>query len=140
MHPLSQRDKVNEVVVQSLFSGVGREYFIISPSLRNHSAESLFSSLITDVLPKMPQLQHQIPIKSRDVLPLHRVTRWWDILGHHALNRESRKIIVALAGPVRKEEGGLSILPALCEQYLVEAQAASKSAGFTVRKQLVPEE
>lgn len=135
-----QNDGKNIVTVQTLFSGLGLKYFIVSPHLRYHSQESPFSALISKVLPKMPQLQLQVPVKSRDILPLHRVTRWWDILGPHALNKQSRKTIISLVGPVHKEEVALSTLPALCEEYLVEAQMASKTAGYTIRKQLVPEE
>ena len=133
-------DKVKEVRVQTLFTGVGRKYFIVSPSLKNHSLGSPFSTLISDVLPKMPQLQHQVPVQSRDILPLHRVTRWWDILGPHVGDREKKKSVISLVSPVGKEERPLSKLSGLCEQYLIEAQNSSKTAGFTVRKQLVPEE
>jgi hypothetical protein len=139
-HPLEPRNTLIPVSVQHLFLSIGRGYFIVSPSLRKSSPGSLFTRLISDVLPKMAQLQYNIPAKSRDVLPLHRVTSWWEILGPHALNRSARKAIISLAGPIQKEELGLSTLPGLCQQYLVEAQTASKSAGFTVRKQLVPEE
>jgi hypothetical protein len=139
-HPLSQGNEIIPVSVQFLFPSWGKEYFIVSPSLRNHSTESLYSHLLTEVLPKMPQLLPPIPVKSRDVLPLHHITRWWEILGPQALSQQARKATISLAGSVRKDEQDISTLPDLCELYLVEAQAASKSAGFTVRKQLVPEE
>lgn len=137
-HPLAQGEMIQQVSVQHLFTSVGKVYFIVSPSLKNDSPESLFSHLITDVLPKMPQLPAQIPATSRDVLPLHRVTKWWEILGLHALSKKAQKSVISLAGPAREQ--GLSALPGLCQQYLVQAQTASKSAGYTVRKQLVPEE
>jgi len=140
-HIHEQKDKpIKQVAVQSLFSGLGLKYFIVSPTLREQSPNSAFSTLISKVLPQMPELHHPTPARSRDILPLHRVTRWWDILGPHALNKNSRKSIITLVGPVGKEEEGLSALPHLCEEYLLEAQKAAKSAGFTVRKRLVPEE
>jgi hypothetical protein len=138
-HPEKGR-VIEQVAVQYLFSGLAQKYFIISPELRGKSPKGAFSTLISNVLPKMPPLYHQTPPKSRDILPLHRVTRWWEILGSHALSKKGRNTIIALVGPVQKDERGLSMLPALCKEYLIEAQKASKSAGFPIRKRLVPEE
>ena len=52
----------------------------------------------------------------------------------------SRMPVINLASTVSKTEAILYPLQDLCRQYPKEVQKASKQAGYTVRKQLVPEE
>jgi hypothetical protein len=53
MHPIhEQKDKNTEqVVVQSLFIVLGKGFFMVSPSLREISPNSAFSTLISNILP-----------------------------------------------------------------------------------------
>ena len=130
VHFFSHRE-VLTVVVQMLFSGVGKKYFTVSPSLRSQSTHDPFSVLLTLVLPNMPPLKSQVTVQGRKIPPLYQVTQWWEILGQNAVKQESRKAVIALAALPCREEQGLSMLPPLCWNYLVWAQAASKNASFT---------
>lgn len=71
------------MVVQSLFSSLGREYFVVNLALRSRWADSTFTTLVSTVLPNMPPLKMQVEVQGREIPPLHQVTQWWDILGDH---------------------------------------------------------
>jgi hypothetical protein len=139
-HPSFGNQQVLDVKVQALFSGVEKAYFIVNPALRSQSAAGAFHTLMTKVLPEIPPLQAQVPLQGREILPLHRVTGWWDILGDHILSRDTRQAVINLvSAPMGQEEQALSKLPSLCENYLFEAQTLAKNSPYVVRKKLVPE-
>jgi hypothetical protein len=139
VHGAGRTEKEVKAAVQTLYSGVGKEFYIVNPSLTSSNSESPFSALISSVLPLMAPLEEDVPVEGREISPFHRVTQWWDILGDVVNNRESRRQVMALAAVPARAEEGLCKLPTLCREYLTEAQQASQQAGHTIRKKLVPD-
>jgi hypothetical protein len=135
-----KREREATVMVQALFAGVGREFFIVDPCLTSSSSDSPYSVLVSSVLPSLPPLDKEVPVQGREIPPFHRVTQWWDMLGSVVDNRESRRDVIALSAVPGRQEHSLCVLPLLCRQYLVEAQQASQKAGYQVRRKLVSEE
>jgi hypothetical protein len=129
--------EVEETMVQTLFSGVGREYFMVNPSLAGCSPTSSFSVLISSILPAMLLLEQNAPMEGREIPPFHRVTQWWEMLGSAVDSRNSRHEVVALAAVPTWQEAQLAQITVLCHQYLIEAQSAAQKAGYIVWKALV---
>ncbi|KIL54330.1 hypothetical protein M378DRAFT_182579, partial [Amanita muscaria Koide BX008] len=139
VHGPGRTEKEVKVMVQTLYTGVGKEFYIVNPSLTSSILEPLFNTLISSVLPSMTPLVEEVPVEGREIPPFHRVTQWWDILGDVVKKQESRRQVITLAAVPTRAEEGLGKLPALCRTYLIQAQEASQKAGHTIRKKLVPE-
>lgn len=119
-------------MVQMLFPGVGKEYFILNPSLTGCPSKSPFSVLVSSLLSSLLPLEQEVPVEGREIPLFHRVTQWWDMLGSMVDSRDSRRLVITLAAVPTQHEAGLGKILGLCHQYLTHAQEAAQKAGHVV--------
>jgi Orsellinic acid/F9775 biosynthesis cluster protein D len=124
------------VQVQALFARRPK-YFAVTPSLRGHNEDDLFTAYLQQCAPEIEALKIlNPPLNPNEVPPLLKVTQWHEHLKDYTSNRNSvQKLLELITLPTSRQGNAWmgSSLRATVEGYMKDVGVKANTASLGIR-------